>query len=68
MALKIVMDWDLCESNFVCNDACPDVFGIDEEKDELVIVMETVPDELCGDVEKAANMCPKGAIGLSELE
>ena len=66
MALKIVLDWDLCESNFICNDACPEVFQIDEEKDELIVAMEEVPDELAACVEKAATMCPKGAITLSE--
>ena len=66
MAQKIVLDWDLCESNFICNDACPEVFQIDEEKDELIVAMEEVPDELAASVEKAATMCPKGAITLAD--
>lgn len=67
MSLKIVLDWDLCESNFICNDACPEVFKIDGEKDELILAMEEIPIELAPDVEKAATMCPKGAITLSEI-
>ena len=66
MSLKIVLDWDLCESNFICNEACPEVFQIDEEKDELILAMEQIPTELVADVEKAVTMCPKGAITLSE--
>jgi len=64
MSLKIVMDWDLCESNFECNDACPELFKVDEAKDELVVFEGSVPEALTADAESAAARCPKGAITL----
>ncbi len=66
MAMKILIDWDLCESNFVCNDVCPDVFRVDEAKDELVVVEECISESIREDIEKAALTCPKGAIELCE--
>ena len=64
VALKIVMNWDLCESNFVCHDSCPDLFLIDEENDKLIIAKELVPVEFETDVADAERRCPKGAISL----
>ena len=67
MSLKIVIDWGLCESNFECNDACPDLFKVDDVKDELVVSEAAVPEALIEQAEKAAARCPKGAITLREV-
>ena len=64
MSLKIVVDWDLCESNFECNDACPDLFKVDDAKDELVVFEGVLSEALIAEVESAAARCPKGAITL----
>ncbi len=64
--IKIIVDWDLCESNFQCNEACPDLFQIDEANDELVVTAEQVPEHLVTQAQAAELRCPKGAIRLVE--
>ena len=66
MALKIIVDWDLCESNFQCNEACPDLFQIDEANDELVVTFEEVPEHVVAEARAAEMRCPRGAIRLVE--
>jgi ferredoxin len=63
--MKIVVDWELCESNLVCVGYCPEVFEVND-KDELIIHK----DELAGadreDLELAVRFCPRGALTLVE--
>ena len=37
--MKVVVDFDLCESNAVCMDVCPEVFKVDDD-DMLQILIE----------------------------
>jgi ferredoxin len=41
--VRIVVDWDLCESNGLCMAAAPEVFELQDD-DTLMILQET-PDE-----------------------
>jgi ferredoxin len=63
--MKIVVDWDLCESNGLCVDACPEVFRLDE-KDRLVIVIERPGEELRAQVEQAVRVCPRQALSIED--
>ena len=65
--LKILIDRDLCEANFECSRNCPDLFGVDEENDKLVLITDHVPTNLIADAENARRLCPKGAISLEVL-
>lgn len=63
--MKISVDFDLCESNAMCEALAPDVFELDDD-DYLVIKKEHVgPDEL-DDVRRAVASCPRTAISLVE--
>jgi len=63
--MKIVVDFDLCESNAVCMDVCPECFRV-EEDDTLTVLVEEPPESLRGKVEEAVRLCPRQAISLQE--
>ncbi len=61
--MRVVVDFDRCESNAVCMGIVPEVFEVRED-DFLYILMEEPPEELRGKVEEAVRLCPKQAISL----
>jgi len=63
--MKVVVDFDLCESNAVCMGIAPEVFEVRED-DFLYILQEHPPDELRPQVEQAVMSCPKAAIRLED--
>lgn len=66
MAIKVNVDFDLCESNAVCMDVAPEVFEVRD--DDFLYVLQENPDEsLREKVELAAERCPKQAISLEDV-
>jgi ferredoxin len=65
MAWKVVVDYDLCESNAVCMGIVPEVFEVRDD-DFLYVLQENPPDELKSKVEEAVQRCPKQAISIQE--
>ncbi len=63
--MKIVIDFDLCESNAVCMDVCPECFRV-EEDDTLTVLVEEPPADLVPKVREAVRLCPRQAISLDE--
>ncbi len=63
--MKIKVDFDLCESNALCEALAPMNFEIDDD-DFLQIVEENVTDENRDAVDQAVAACPKSAISLVE--
>ena len=59
--LKVIVDYDLCESNALCMEAAPEVFKVDDD-DNLVLLQANPPAELRTKVETAVRMCPKAAL------
>ena len=62
-AMKIVIDYDLCEANAVCMDVCPECFRV-EEDDTLTVLVERPPESLRAKVEEAVRLCPRQAISI----
>jgi ferredoxin len=62
---KIKVDFDLCESNAMCEALAPDHFQVDDD-DFLQILDENVTEEQLAIVEQAVASCPKSAISLVE--
>jgi ferredoxin len=62
---KVQVDYDLCESNAMCEALAPDVFRIDDD-DYLQVDDPTVTDENRDRVEKAVAACPKSALSIVE--
>ncbi len=63
--MKIKVDFDLCESNALCEALAPANFEIDDD-DFLQILEENVTDENRDAVQQAIAACPKSAISLVE--
>jgi ferredoxin len=62
---KIQIDWDLCESNAMCEALAPDHFQIDDN-DDLQVLDDVVTDENQALIEQAVASCPKSAISIVE--
>ena len=63
--MRVVVDFDLCESNALCMAAAPEVFEVRED-DFLYVLQETPPDELREKCDQAVRQCPKQAISIEE--
>ncbi len=61
--MRVVVDWNLCESNALCVLAAPEVFKLLDD-DNLDILQEEPDESLRGKVEEAVRNCPKRAISL----
>ena len=65
MAFRIVVDYDLCESNAICMQVAPDIFEVRDD-DFLYVLNDTPDDEARERCEEAVNRCPKQAIKLAD--
>ena len=65
MSWKVVVDFDVCESNAICMGIAPEVFEVRD--DDFLYVLEEHPgDALKPKVEQAVRQCPKQAISIVE--
>lgn len=65
MTTRIKVDYDLCESNALCEALAPDVFELDDN-DDLQLHTDEVTDDNRSRVEQAVAACPRAAISLVE--
>jgi len=63
--MRVIVDYDLCESNALCMDAAPEVFEVRED-DFLYVLQENPPEELRAKVEQAVRVCPKQALKIED--
>ena len=63
--MRVVVNWDLCESNALCMGIAPEVFEVRED-DNLYILQEQPDESLRPKVEQAVRMCPKQAISIED--
>ena len=63
--MRIVVDYDLCESNAVCMSILPEVFEVRDD-DFLYVLDESPPEALRGKVDEAVARCPKQAISVED--
>ena len=63
--MKIKVDFDLCESNALCEALAPEVFELDDD-DFLQLRTEQTTDETIDNVRKAVAACPRSAISLED--
>ena len=63
--MKIRVDFDLCESNALCEAMAPEVFGLDDDDFLQVNAEETTPENI-DDVKRAVAACPRAAISLED--
>lgn len=65
VAMRVVVDFDLCESNAICMQIAPDVFEVRDD-DFLYVLDETPADDRRATLEEAVQRCPKQAIALED--
>jgi ferredoxin len=63
--MRVVVDFDLCESNAVCMGIAPEVFEVRDD-DFLYVLNEHPGPELEERVRQAVERCPKQAITLED--
>ena len=63
--MKVVVDFDRCESNAICMGIAPEVFEVRDDN-FLYILQENPPDALRPAVEDAVAQCPKQAISIQD--
>jgi ferredoxin len=63
--MRVVVDYDLCESNALCMAAAPEVFEVRDD-DFLYVLDENPPESLRSKVELAVQRCPKQAIKIED--
>ncbi len=63
--MKIVVDFDLCESNAICMGIVPEVFEVRDD-DFLYILDENPAEALRPKLVDAVASCPRAAIKLVE--
>ncbi|HVT78832.1 MAG TPA: ferredoxin [Acidimicrobiales bacterium] len=61
--MKVVVDFDICQSNAVCMEIAPKVFEVRDDG-YLYILIEEPPESMRAEVEEAAERCPTGAITI----
>ena len=63
MGMKIVIDYDRCESNAICMQVCPEVFEVRAD-DNLYLTTETPDESLRAKVQESVRRCPRQAIAI----
>jgi ferredoxin len=63
--MKVVVDFDVCESNAICMAVAPEVFEVRDD-DFLYILDEHPAEELRPKIEEAVRRCPKQAISIED--
>jgi len=67
MGFKVVVDYDLCESNAICMQIAPDVFEVRDD-DFLYLLTETPGEDQRAKVEESVQRCPKQAIAVVDTD
>ena len=65
MPMRVVVDFDLCESNALCMAAAPEVFEVRDD-DFLYVLEENPSEELRDKLMEAVRACPKNAISIED--
>jgi ferredoxin len=65
--LRVTIDADRCDGHALCEDAAPDVVTVGDD-DVAEVVADPVPEGQRSNVERAVQMCPKGALRIIEEE
>ena len=63
--MRVVVDFDLCESNALCMGIAPEVFEVRDD-DFLYVLDEHPPEEIRERLMEAVRACPKNAISIED--
>jgi ferredoxin len=63
--MRVVVDFELCESNALCMGIVPEVFEVRDD-DLLYVLDEHPPEGLRERIMQAVRTCPKNAISIED--
>ena len=63
--MRVVVDFDLCESNAICMQIAPDIFEVRDD-DFLYVLDETPSEDRRSNLEESVQRCRKQAISIEE--
>ena len=63
--MRIIVDYDLCEANAICQRVAPEVFKVDEQ-DKLQILQDSPAEDLREKLQVAVRRCPRRALRLED--
>jgi ferredoxin len=63
--MRVVVDFEQCESNALCMGILPEVFEVRDD-DFLYLLNENPPEELRVKLLEAVRSCPKNAISIED--
>jgi ferredoxin len=63
--MRVVVDFDQCESNALCMGILPQVFEVRDD-DFLYVLNEYPPEEMREKLMEAVRSCPKNAISIED--
>ena len=63
--MRVVVDFDLCESNAICMQIAPDVFEVRDD-DFLYVLEENPGEDRRAVVAEAVQRCPRQAISVED--
>ncbi|MDG2303965.1 MAG: ferredoxin [Candidatus Binatia bacterium] len=64
--MKIRVDYDLCQGHGTCKGEAPEVFDVDDDAMQAIILQEKPEPALHDRVRQAAKFCPTNAIQIEE--
>ena len=64
--MKVTVDYDLCASTGTCVQVCPEVFEIRSDGYLYLLIEGEIPAELETKAKDAEDLCPTGAISISD--
>jgi ferredoxin len=64
--MRVIADLDLCQGHQMCQSEAPEVFGFDDETDQVVLLQERPADGLRPQVQAAVRYCPAMALSIEE--
>ena len=63
--MRVIVDFDLCESNAICMQIAPNVFEV-RDADFLYVLEENPGEDDRSTLQEAVQRCPKQAISLED--
>jgi ferredoxin len=64
--VRIKVDLDLCQGHGVCRNEAPEVFGVDPDRQQVIVKDERPPESLREKVRAAVRYCPTSALSIVE--
>ncbi|MCW2772931.1 MAG: hypothetical protein JWN91_1257 [Nocardioides sp.] len=64
--MNVTADLELCQGHQMCQFEAPDVFGYDEDADQVVLLDPHPPVDLREQVVRAVKYCPAMALSLED--